>query len=69
MYVQQHERQLMKNAMEMAVLTTIRHPNVVRVFACLTDMVEEAGGLKHIALCLWQPLEQHLGCSPFCVGG
>eukprot|EP00879_Flechtneria_rotunda_P010551 GHRR01011031.1.p1 GENE.GHRR01011031.1~~GHRR01011031.1.p1 ORF type:complete len:686 (+),score=203.86 GHRR01011031.1:176-2233(+) len=43
MYVQQHERQLMKNAMEMAVLTTIRHPNIVRVYACLTDMVEEGG--------------------------
>jgi hypothetical protein len=43
MYVQMHERQLMKNAMEMAVLTTIRHPNVVRVYAVYTDMVEEAG--------------------------
>jgi hypothetical protein len=43
-----HERQLMKNAMEMAVLTTIRHPNVVRVYAVYTDMVEEAGGL-----CAW----------------
>lgn len=29
----------------MAVLTTIRHPNIVRVYACLTDMVEEAGAL------------------------
>eukprot|EP00878_Enallax_costatus_P015503 GHUV01016238.1.p1 GENE.GHUV01016238.1~~GHUV01016238.1.p1 ORF type:complete len:617 (+),score=197.61 GHUV01016238.1:372-2222(+) len=42
MYMSQHERALMKNAMEMAVLTTIRHPNIVRVYACLTDMVEEA---------------------------
>ncbi|WIA40005.1 hypothetical protein OEZ86_013431 [Tetradesmus obliquus] len=42
MYVQMHERQLMKNAMEMAVLTTIRHLNVVRVYAVYTDMVEEA---------------------------
>ncbi|KAF6260015.1 kinase-like domain-containing protein [Scenedesmus sp. NREL 46B-D3] len=42
MYVQMHERQLMKNAMEMAVLNTIRHPNVVRVYAVYTDMVEEA---------------------------
>lgn len=38
-----HERQLMKSAMEMAVLTSIQHPNIVRVFACLTDLVEEAG--------------------------
>jgi hypothetical protein len=49
MYVQMHERQLMKNAMEMAVLTTIRHPNVVRVYAVYTDMVEEAGeALSHL---------------------
>jgi hypothetical protein len=33
----------MKSAMEMAVLTSIQHPNIVRVFACLTDLVEEAG--------------------------
>eukprot|EP00775_Hariotina_reticulata_P012562 gene12562-12694_t len=42
MYISQQERQLMKNAMEMAVLTTMAHPNIVRVFACLTDMKEEA---------------------------
>lgn len=43
MYVSQHERQLMKTAMEMAVLTSIQHPNMVRVYACLTDLLEEAG--------------------------
>jgi hypothetical protein len=43
MYVSQHERQLLKSAMEMAVLTSIQHPNIVRVYACLTDLVEEAG--------------------------
>lgn len=43
MYVTLHERQLMKSAMEMAVLTSIQHPNIVRVYACLTDLVEEAG--------------------------
>ena len=52
MYTSQHERQLMKSAMEMAVLTTIQHPNIVRVFACLTDLVEEAGGLgQHSCTC------------------
>lgn len=43
MYVTLHERQLLKSAMEMAVLTSIQHPNIVRVYACLTDLVEEAG--------------------------
>jgi hypothetical protein len=38
----------MKSAMEMAVLTSIQHPNIVRVYACLTDLVEEAG--EHV---LW----------------
>ncbi len=31
------------NVTQMAVLTTLSHPNIVRVYACLTDMVEEAG--------------------------
>jgi hypothetical protein len=44
MYVTQHERHLLKSAVEMAVLTCIQHPNIVRVYACLTDLVEEAGG-------------------------
>jgi hypothetical protein len=43
MYVTQHERHLLKSAVEMAVLTCIQHPNIVRVYACLTDLVEEAG--------------------------
>ena len=30
------------DAMEMAVLLTLQHPNIVSVYACLTDMVEEA---------------------------
>jgi hypothetical protein len=34
------------DAMEMAVLSSVRHPGVVQVYACLTDMVvaDEAGG-------------------------
>ena len=27
----------------MAVLSTVNHPNIVQVYACLTDMVEMAG--------------------------
>jgi serine/threonine protein kinase len=30
-----------KSAMEMAALSTLRHPNVVTCYACLTDMVQE----------------------------
>ena len=29
----------------MAVLNTVHHPNIVSVYACLTDMVEVAGAL------------------------
>jgi hypothetical protein len=34
----------MSDAMEMAVLSSITHPNVVQVFACLTDMVPTSSG-------------------------
>jgi hypothetical protein len=43
MYVPQQQRKIMKNAMEMAVMESLRHPNVVRVYAVLTDMLELAG--------------------------
>eukprot|EP00775_Hariotina_reticulata_P006073 gene6073-6312_t len=43
MYVPQQQRKIMKNAMEMAVMESLRHPNVVRVYAVLTDMLEVAG--------------------------
>jgi hypothetical protein len=33
----------MQVATEMAVLSTVHHPNIVSVFCCLTDMVEAAG--------------------------
>jgi tRNA A-37 threonylcarbamoyl transferase component Bud32 len=36
-----HERQIMKDALEIAVLTTISHPNVVQVYMFLVDMVME----------------------------
>lgn len=34
----------MKDALEMAVLTTVSHPNIIQVYNCFTDMVEDAGG-------------------------
>jgi hypothetical protein len=43
MYARQHERQAMKDALEMAVLTTVSHPNIIQVYNCFTDMVEDAG--------------------------
>jgi ABC-type uncharacterized transport system substrate-binding protein len=44
MYARQHERQVMKDALEMAVLTSVSHPNIIQVYSCFTDMVEDAGG-------------------------
>lgn len=44
MYARQHERQIMKDALEMAVLTTISHPNIIQVYECFTDVVEDASG-------------------------
>jgi len=44
MYARQHERQAMKDALEMAVLTTVSHPNIVQVYNCFTDMIEDASG-------------------------
>ena len=43
MYARQHERQAMKDALEMAVLTSVSHPNIIQVYSCFTDMVEDAG--------------------------
>ncbi|KAI8462305.1 MAG: kinase-like domain-containing protein [Monoraphidium minutum] len=36
------EREAMQDAVEMAVLSTVQHPNIVSVYSCLTDMVEAA---------------------------
>jgi hypothetical protein len=43
MYQRSTEQEAMKDAVEMAVLSAVQHPNLVQVFACLTDMVEEPG--------------------------
>eukprot|EP00879_Flechtneria_rotunda_P011534 GHRR01012048.1.p1 GENE.GHRR01012048.1~~GHRR01012048.1.p1 ORF type:complete len:530 (+),score=174.35 GHRR01012048.1:2440-4029(+) len=42
MHVPKQQRRMMKIAMEMAVMESLSHPNIVRVYDCLTDMVEEA---------------------------
>jgi hypothetical protein len=34
------EREAMQDAVEMAVMSSVQHPNVVSVYSCLTDMVE-----------------------------
>jgi hypothetical protein len=47
MYARQFERQAMKDALEMAVLTTVSHPNIIQVYNCFTDMVEDAGAQGH----------------------
>ncbi|KAI8466889.1 MAG: hypothetical protein J3K34DRAFT_460676 [Monoraphidium minutum] len=39
-YARQSEREALKDAVEMAVLSTVNHPNIVQVYSCLTDMVE-----------------------------
>ena len=36
----------MKDAVEMAVLSSVQHPNIVSVYSCLTDMVEIGGGAR-----------------------
>jgi hypothetical protein len=35
--------QAMRGAAEMAVMSSIQHPNVVAFYSCLTDMVEASG--------------------------
>jgi hypothetical protein len=37
------EQDAMKDAVEMAVLSSIQHPNIVQVFTCLTDCVDVGG--------------------------
>jgi len=41
------DHESMKDAVEMAALSSVQHPNVVQLYSCLTDMVEvapDAGG-------------------------
>jgi hypothetical protein len=45
MHARKNEREAMKDAVEMAVLSSVQHPNIVSVYSCLTDMVDVTGGL------------------------
>jgi hypothetical protein len=36
----------MMDAVEMAVLSSVQHPNIVQVYSCLTDMIEVLPGAR-----------------------
>lgn len=40
----------MKDAVEMAVLTHMRHPGIVAVYSCFTDMIEEGESRRPVLL-------------------
>jgi hypothetical protein len=44
--VAKDERGAMQDAVEMAVLSMVHHPNIVQLYSCLTDMVEVQGEAK-----------------------
>jgi len=54
------EREAMQDAVEMAVLSSIQHPNVVSVYSCLTDMVESGG--ECVCVCGCASMELVSGC-------
>jgi hypothetical protein len=49
----------MKDAVEMAVLSSVQHPNIVTVYSCLTDMVETAGEGGSLRPCCLRPHAVH----------
>jgi hypothetical protein len=44
MHARASDGEAMSDAMEMAVLSSITHPSIVQVYACLTDMVPISSG-------------------------
>lgn len=48
MTVPSQQRKLMKAALEMAVQESLSHPNIVRVYAILTDVIQDCG--EHLLL-------------------
>lgn len=40
MYLRSDDREAMRDAVEMAVLSSVQHPNIVQVYSCLTNMAE-----------------------------
>jgi hypothetical protein len=39
------DSEAVSDAMEMAVLSSVQHPNIVQVYSCLTDMIEAPSGV------------------------
>jgi hypothetical protein len=44
LYPKTRQREAVKDAVEMAVLSHVRHPGVVSVYECFTELVEDCGG-------------------------
>jgi hypothetical protein len=44
LYPKKRQREAAKDAVEMAVLSHVRHPGVVSVYECFTDLVEDLSG-------------------------
>lgn len=40
MYTHNSESEAAANAVEMAVLTSVQHPNIIQAYSCLTDLIE-----------------------------
>lgn len=61
------EQQAMQDAVEMAVLSSVQHPNIVSVYSCLTDCVEAGGEFCGLGLSIWftnGDVGAVLRCSP-----
>jgi len=52
-YARQNEREAMKDAVEMAVLSTVHHQNIVSLYACFTEMVEIGGARARLRCLGW----------------
>jgi hypothetical protein len=64
MHSRKNEREAMKDAVEMAVLSSVQHPNIVSVYSCLTDMVDVSGGRARARVVfLQQALDGWPGCE------
>ncbi len=59
MYARQHERQAMKDALEMAVLTTVSHPNIIQVGGAAWLCCTAAAALVAALLCHLLQVHSH----------
>jgi hypothetical protein len=48
MHARSSNSEAVSDAMEMAVLSSVQHPNIVQVFSCLTDMVYLEDGARPV---------------------